>query len=292
MRRDAVDRGGIDHRGQRARLETLLERAEELLAQVVLGDVGRRTVLAAERHAVAHIMLDAHRGVLQVDVVGVSALDGHRLRAGHLGLQIGILAPALPLAGPARVAAQVHHRREHPGHLGGAGLIGHRMAHHRRVLAVERGAEVDLLRIEGAVGQVGRAVDHIQAVDARDADFLHRDLLDLPDHRGRVLARMRAVVHHIEDGTDLVFAQDLVELGGVQRFVGVVLQHENGELHHLAGLLLQGHPLEDLLDLRLHRLVGGNGRSHGRAAAGHGGNQGQQEGKRLLQRIRYHMLIA
>ena len=107
-----------------------------------------------------------------------------------------------------------------------------------------------------------------------------------------MLARVRAVVHHIEDGTDLVLAEDLVHLGRVEGFVRIVLQHDDGELHHLAGFLLQGHPLEDLLDLGLHRLVGRDGRGHGRAAAGHGGSQGQQEGQCLLQRIRCHMVIV
>ena len=154
MRGDAVDGSGIDHRGEGAGLEALLERTEILLAQVVLRDVGGGAVLAGVRHAIAHEMLDAHGRMFQVDMVGILSLDGHGLGAGHLGLQVRVLTPTFPLTRPARVTPEVHHRREHPRALRGACLIGHRMAHHPGKIAVEGGPEVDFLRVEGAVCEV------------------------------------------------------------------------------------------------------------------------------------------
>ena len=148
MRRDAVDGGGIHHGGEGAGLEALLERAEEFFAQVILSDIGRGAVLSGERHAIAHEVLEAHGTVLQADVIGVAALDGDRLDAGHLGLQVRIFAETLPDTGPARIAAQVHDGREHPRALCGPGLIGHGPAHRKGIVAVEGGTEVDLLGIE------------------------------------------------------------------------------------------------------------------------------------------------
>ena len=282
---DAVDGGGIDHRGQRAGLEALLERTEVFLAEVVLGDVGRGAVLAGVRHAVAHEMLDAHGHVLQADVVRVGTLQGDRLHAGHLGLQVRILAPALPLARPARVTAEVHHRGEHPRALRGAGLVGHRVAHHLRVIAVEGGSKVDFLREEGAVGQVGGAVDHVQAVDARDADVLHRALLDLGDVVGRLHAVEGMALEHVQDGADLVLAEKDVHLRRVHVVAGVVRDVVDGDLDHLAHLLLQGHPLEDLFDFGLHGGIGLDGGEDGGglASARESGRGGEGEGRGLQQ---------
>ena len=253
---NAVDGGGIHHRGKGAGAEALLERAEELLAEVVLGDDGRGAVFAGDGNAIAHVVLDAHGNVLKVDVVGILSLQGDGLLAGHLRLQIGILAIAFPLAGPAAVAAQVHNRREHPGALGCAGLVGHCVAHLARILAVESGGQVDFLRIEGAVGEVAGAVDHIQAVDAGDADKFHRLFLNLCEHGSRVFTRMSCIVKHVQDGAHLVFADDLVQFCGVQGLVGIVLENKDRQLDHLAGFLLQGHALQHLFHLGFNVLVG------------------------------------
>ena len=230
MGRDAVDGRGIDHGGQGAGAEAGQERAEEFLAKVVLGDDGRGAVLTAGRHAIAHEMLQGHGAVVGVDMVRVLTLDGDGLDAGHLGLEVGILAEAFPDARPARVAAEVHDRGEHPRALRGTGLIGHRLAEHAGIFAVERRGDIDLLRIEGTVGKVGGTMDHVESIDARDADEFHGLLLDLADHRGGLLAAVGGIVHDIEDGTDLVFAEDLLEFRRVDRLMGLVFQDGNVEL--------------------------------------------------------------
>ena len=280
VRGDAVDGCGVDHRGQRARLEALLEGTEELLTQVVLGDVGRGAVLAGQRHAVAHEVLDAHRSVLQADMIGVGPLDGDGLHAGHLGLQVRILAPALPVARPAGIAAEVHDRGEHPRHLGGTGLVGHHTAHLEGVVTVEGGAEVDFLRIEGAVREVGGAMDHVQAVKAGNADVLHRAFLDLGDEGGRLLPVQGAVVHHVQDGTHFILAEDDVHLRRIHVVAALRGDDADGKLDHLAGLLLEGHPLEDLFYFCLHIRIGRDGGNHlaGRSAAGSEGDKAQGEG--------------
>ena len=40
---------------------------------------------------------------------------------------------------------------------------------------------------------------------------------------------------------------------------GSMASWDDGKLHHLAGFLLQGHPLEDVLHPGLHLRIGGNG---------------------------------
>ena len=261
MGRDAVDRCGIDHRGQRTGLEAFLKRTEELLAEVVLSDDGRRAVLAGHGHAIADIVLQRNGAVLKIDVVRIFALDGDGLGTGHFGLEIRILTEAFPEARPARIAAEVHHRREDPGALCGAGLVGHGLAHLLGIETVEGRGKVDFLRIEGAVGQVGRTVDHVEAVNARNADRLHGLVLDLLDHRSGFSAGVAVVVHDVEDGTDFLLADNVIKLGGIDRFAGVVFEDGDIELDHLAGLLFQTHLRKDLLDFRLNGGVGRDRRS-------------------------------
>ena len=124
-------------------------------------------------HTIAHIMLYGDGAVLVVNLVGIGALDGKCLLAGHLGLEVRVLAETLPDARPAGVAAKVHDRGEHPRHTCGTGLIGHGLAHHAGIFPVESCGQVHLLRIEGTVRQVSGAVNHVKAVDARNADFGH-----------------------------------------------------------------------------------------------------------------------
>ena len=157
------------------------------------------------------------------------------------------------------------------------------MAHHPGIIAVESGPEVDFLRIEAAVGKIGSAVDHVQSIDARDADVLHGLLLDL----GKVIRRLRTVegvaLQDVQDGSYLVLAEEDVHLRGIHVVAGIVRDIVDGDLDHLAHLLLQGHSLEDLFHFRFHVLVRGDGGidGGGLAAAGDEGRSGQDEGKGL-----------
>ena len=259
VRGNAVDGGRVHHSGKGTGAEALQKRSEELLTKVVLGNVGRCAVLARSRDAIAHEVLDGNGHVLQVNVVGIGALQGQGFLAGHLGLQIGIFAEALPDTGPAGIATEVHHRGEHPRHLRGAGFVGHGRTHLPGKLAVEGGAQVDLLRIQGTFVDIGRAVNHIQAVDAGNADSFHGLLLNLAHHGGRMFAGVGGVMHHIEDGAHLVLSDDFVQLGGIDGLMGIVLQRGYIELDQLASLFFQCHFLQDTLHLGLNGLVGGNG---------------------------------
>ena len=120
-------------------------------------------------------------------------------------------------------------------------------------------------------------MDHVEAVDAGDAEDFHRLVLDLLDHRGGMGAGMGRVVHHVQDRAHLVFADDPVELGRVDGLVGIVFQHHDGELDHLSGFLLERHVLEDLFNLCFHILVPGNGGSGGRLRRAGSGEYGQQD---------------
>ena len=123
-------------------------------------------------------------------------------------------------------------------------------------------------------------MDHVDTVYAGDADELHRFLLDLADHLRRLRPRVGAVVHHIEDGADLVLAEDQLQFGRIQRLVGIILEGHDGQLDHLARLLFQGHPAQDLLHARLDVRIARNGRggripllaSGQQAKAGHRNN--------------------
>ena len=71
---------------------------------------------------------------------------------------------------------------------------------------------------------------------------------------------MRPVMHDIEDGAHLVFADNLVQLGRVDGLTRGILKRGYVQLNHLAHLFLQGHSLEDFLYLGLDSLVGRNHR--------------------------------
>ena len=110
-------------------------------------------------------------------------------------------------------------------------------------------------------------MNHVHAIDTRNADGLHALFLDLAHHGGCLLAGMGGVVHHIEDGPHFVLADNLLQLGRVDGLARAVLQHGDVQLDQLTGLLFQGHALQDFFHLGFHRLVGGYGlRSFGRTS--------------------------
>ena len=59
-------------------------------------------------------------------------------------------------------------------------------------------------------------MDHIQAVDTWDAYFLHGFILNDLDHFSCLRPGMGSVTHNIQDGTDLVFSNNLVEFGRIK----------------------------------------------------------------------------
>ena len=126
-------------------------------------------------------------------------------------------------------------------------------------------------------------MDHVQAVKAGNADVLHRAFLDLGDEGGRLLPVQGAVVHHVQDGTHFILAEDDVHLRRIHVVAALRGDDADGKLDHLAGLLLEGHSLQDLLHFGLHlgvRFDGGRD-GGGFAATGDGSRGGEGEGSGL-----------
>ncbi len=110
MCRDAVYGCGIDHHRQSACLETILERAEKLLFQIILGHNRRCPVFSRDRNPIGHEMLYADCDMFVINVVRIIALESLCLGDCHLSVKVGILAEALPLSWPDRITAKVHDR--------------------------------------------------------------------------------------------------------------------------------------------------------------------------------------
>ena len=89
--------------------------------------------------------------------------------------------------------------------------------------------------------------------------MLHGLRLDLGKVVGRLCPVEGMALQHVQDGTDLVLAEEDVHLRGIHVVAGFVRDIVDGDLDHLAHLFLQGHPLEDLFHFRLHVLVRGDG---------------------------------
>ena len=102
------------------------------------------------------------------------------------------------------------------------------------------------MREYGPVGKIIRAMDHVQTVNTRDSDLLHRFFLDLADHGCRLLPGMGPSVHHVQDGSNFIYPEYFVQLGRIKGLMGVVFKDGNGELDHLSGFFLQGHPFQGL----------------------------------------------
>ena len=255
---NAVDRGTVHHGSKGAGAETLQERSEEFLTQVIGRNDGRSAVLSTDGHTVSHEMFEGNGHILQADVIGVVSLEGLRLLAGHHSLQVGIFSKALPDTRPAGVTPQVHHRGKHPRNLGGTGFISHGRSHHAGINRIKSGSKVNLLGIQGTFDQIRSAMDHVQAIDTRDADSLHGFLLNLTHHIGSMLPSMGTVVHDVQDRAYFILADDFIQLGGINGFVRLVLQDGDGKLDHLACFFLEGHAFQHLLNLGLNGLVGRN----------------------------------
>ena len=92
-------------------------------------------------------------------------------------------------------------------------------------------------------------------------------------------------LEHVQDGADLVLSEEDVHLRRVHIVAGLVRDVVDGDLDHLAHLLLQGHPLEDLFDFGLHGGIGFDGGEDGGgfSAAGGDGRGGEGEGRGLQQ---------
>ena len=187
----------------------------------------RRTSFSAFRGAVAGEMLDAgrHRGGVQR---GALIAPDHGL--GHPGVQPGVLSASFRDAAPARVPGDVQHRREGPsdplpGRLDGR-HAGSRL--HEGGVEGRRQAQRD--------GEYGmEPVDDVPAHEERNPEpgLLHADALEFIDLHG---------IHLVQDGPDLALAEGVGIVGHISAC---------GDLVHLADLLGQGHPGQELVHAAL-----------------------------------------
>ena len=253
----AVDRSGIDHNGEGARLDGILEGLEILLTQHGRGEVGRSAVLAGEGSTIGEVMLHARCHMVLAEVVGIVALITCNLGLNHTRIDDGIFAETFPDTRPTRITTQVEHRIIHPGAVGRTALVGGDFGHLLGQGDVERSAEVDGLREECAALHVGHAVVVVKAIDVGDAEVLHRLRLDLRNPALPLLHRT-GLSRGIEHRTHLPFADGGVEHGLVEfpRTLGVAREDVEaiaahtlhdlfiGELQHF------GHSLFALSELK------------------------------------------
>ncbi len=235
-----------------------------LLSQVGRRDISRRTVLASPRHTIAHEVLHRSGDVILVDVVRVFALEAIDHRLAHLTAKVAILAEVLPDTWPTGITTKIDGRTIGPRHTHGTSLISGSLSRTTSDLTIESGSHIDVLREEGSALGISRTVVLVETEDARDADALHRNLLDLRDILLPLLGSWGASVRSVEDGAYLVAREDGVGLVlvDIEHAVLVVGTEEVGhQFHHLSYLLLQGEFLQGLFHLSLNLWVALNHRS-------------------------------
>ena len=243
MHRHAVDGGGVDHHGQRTSEGSGLEGFEILLTQHQRREVGRGTVLTRPRGAIGEVVLRAGTHVETVDVVVILALIALDLCSHHLRVDDGILAKALVDTRPTRVTAQVDDRVIHPRTVGSTTLVGRDLCANACQFGVESRTQVDGLWEERATCRIGDAMVVVEAVDIRDAQILHRLLLNQTDpllplfHAGSTGAR------GVEDRTHLPLRDQRVEhrLVELPHTLGIALVDIDRESTQLVDDLLIGH---------------------------------------------------
>ena len=130
-------------------------------------------------------------------------------------------------------------------------------------------------------------MDHIQPIDAGNADGLHGLFLDLAHHRSRFLAGMGPVMHHIQDGAHFLLPDHIVQFGRIDGFAGLVLQDGDIQLDHLPGLFFQRHLGKYAFHFRFHILVGGNARFRTGASTGRQNCSTHDNTKKLIHIITY-----
>ena len=198
------------------------------VADVVLGR-GQHVRRSAER-------LAAVRALQPVDV--------RRAQAGH---DLGVLAVALVGPAPPDVVGHGDDRREVPGDARGGDLDGGGRADAADELGVVGGAEPDVVREDRGAVDRAVAVDGVDAVGDRDRQpGRHRRPLVAVDHRRPRrdvvgLGRAPAAAEHGADEPPLDVRRG--DVGAVDH-------------RHLADLLGQRHPRQQVLDAVRHRVVG------------------------------------
>ncbi len=175
--------------------------------------------------------------------VALEAADG---RHAHAGYQEGIFAVGLFDAAPARLAGDIHHRRERLMRAAHAGFLRGHGEKPLNQFGIEGGAEPDGLREAGGVER-GMAVEALFVEDDRDAEagVLDEKLLDGVGQLGggagiQTLAGLAGPADLAESAAifERLFGLRKVERSvGIDQGVGLFAP----DAHHLRGLLFQGH---------------------------------------------------
>ncbi len=204
--------------------------------------------------------------MILVDVVRVFALEAIDHRLAHLTAKVAILAEVLPDTWPTGITTEVNGRAVGPRHTHGTSLISGSLSRATCDLTIESGSHIDVLREEGSALGISRTVVLVETEDARNADALHRNLLDLRDVLFPLLGGWRTSVRSVEDGAYLVAREDGVGLVlvDIEHAILVIGAEEVcHQFHHLTYLFLQGEFLQGLFYLSLYLRVALNNRSVG-----------------------------
>jgi hypothetical protein len=295
--RDVVDGPGVDHDGLRAGVDPARVGGQEDVLQVADRQLRLHPVVAVDRLGVAGEVLDRRRGLQRA--LALQPLD---VAAAHRRGQGRLLRPGLVVAAPAVVPGQVLDRGEVPGparrleRLGGdlAALLGR--------IRVPGRAHPDRVREQRRLERVAEAVDRVHAEDDRDVQpgVLDRVVLDRIGPLGPACAGVvgGVVGAASQDRAGEVLDQDVVQAVGLQRIVvatgivavavggiGRVAQPADHDLVHLADLLGQRHPTQQVLDAggdrrtRVHVAHGRRGGLRAGAGQARGGHEADGAGR-------------
>ena len=263
----AVDAGRVHHDGEGAGHDLSAERLEIFLANLLLGQISGRTVLARPGSAVTHIVLGTCGHVVFAYLVGIRSLVTLYLRHGHAGVYQRVLAEAFPDAGPAGIATQVGDGVVDPGTVGGAALVSGDACHLAGQFGVERRGKVDGLREHDAPLHVGHAMVVVKTIDGWDADILHRQLLDGRNPVLPLFERAGVRTGSVQERSGLPFLYHGVETCLVEgpfrcaRAPVRMAEHVKVQLEHLAHFLVQVHLLQGGLYLLFDFRISRNGRT-------------------------------
>ena len=259
----AIDRARVHHHGQRTSKGSGLEGLEVFLAQHLRRHISRRTVLTRPRSTIGEVVLRAGADMIATQVIGIVALIALDLGFHHASVHNGIFAEALVDAWPARVAAEVDHGVINPRAVSCAAFVSRNLCPGAGELGVKRCCEVDGLREERARLRVGHTVIMVEAIDVRNADILHRLLLDELNPLLPLLDGGGTRARCIQDATHLPILDDRVEhlLVHLPCAIGAIAAHDvEVKFKHLPDLLIERHLRQCFLHFLLQRCIARDGR--------------------------------
>ena len=207
----AIDRGRIYHHRQRTGESCSLEGLEIFLADHQRVEIGWCTILTSPGGTIGKVVLRAGTYVILVDMIVVITLITSDLCHHHLSVYNGILTETLIHTRPARIATQIHHRVKHPGTVGCTTLISRNLRTSTSQFWIKRSTEVDRLREKGSTLRISHTVVVIQTIDIRDAQILHRLLLNLRDPLLPLLHRSGTGTWGIQDRAHLPLRDQCIE---------------------------------------------------------------------------------